>query len=240
MVGPNVKRRALICWTTGVKIAEASAVELGIWDVLQCIPGTFDVEIIGSASNADSWQQHCIGESTSIREYGPQISETCLLFQVRKWLVNHVQANNQRLGQLRPRTVLVVDTDLTDGENQFLFAATRDKIDSMPAAISILSVTRFRAIDSTERRRKLLQRLSRHEFGHALGLVPEARQASTEEKIGLHCTNPCTMRQGMSLEEFEQLSQEEEQARILFCPECTRYLRDTWAVPAQPPSGGRP
>ena len=60
--------------------------------------------------------------------------------------------------------------------------------------------------------------------GHALGLIPESRRCNVEDKIGLHCTNLCTMRQGMSRSEFVDLALEEEQAGVTFCSECAQYL----------------
>lgn len=54
------------------------------------------------------------------------------------------------------------------------------------------------------------------------GLV--GRKERVIQKLGLHCTNVCTMRQGMSLSEWKELTQEELRRGIHFCADCSREL----------------
>lgn len=223
--------RVLLCWTTGVSSEEASAVQLGIRQVLQHVPGESSVDLVGRACDADLWQERCLKESGT-----NQIFEDCLFGQINswdflQWRRNRLMTEGSPAGSLRIVNVVVVDADLRSRDTNFLFGATRDHIGT------VLSVHCLRRIRRLHVRRKVLERLARHEFGHALGLVPEGRQTNVEEKIGLHCTNVCTMRQSMCLRELEELTLEEARAGAIFCSECADYLRTVAASP-NPHLGG--
>lgn len=51
----------------------------------------------------------------------------------------------------------------------------------------------------------MIQRLLRHEVGHMFGLPN--RRYNIDQSLGAHCTsNVCTMRQGLSIEEWANLT----------------------------------
>jgi predicted Zn-dependent protease len=196
-----------ICWSRGISEAEASAVRFGVGDVLKYITLDLNVEVIGEACDADSWVERC--RTTLDRGHGLQVDANCVL----------TEQIPDRLARSRINclTVVIIEADITDGDNSFLFGG------SLSGFGSILSVARLRDSTMSE---KVLRRLARHEFGHALGLIPAARSTNVQREIGLHCTNVCTMRQAMSLQELQTLTAEEERTRIMFCPECADYLKN--------------
>lgn len=212
---PNVQ----ICWTKDVSEAEAAAVQTGVREVLQYVSTQFSVHLMGGPCDADSWAERCLKKTD--RSYGRQVDAECVLTgQVPYSVAKYAADTGQTLASVSCLTVAVISADLTAGDANFLFGASKEGFGS------VVSVARLRAdIEDTIIREKVLRRLARHEFGHALGLIPEERPSNVEEKIGLHCTNLCTMRQGMSLSEFVGLVVEEEKAGVLFCSECAGYLR---------------
>lgn len=68
----------------------------------------------------------------------------------------------------------------------------------------------------------VIRRLLRHETGHMFKLP--IRQENTEEMLGAHCTNICTMRQGMSMDEWVYLTVDEIKNEVHFCEDCTHDL----------------
>ena len=84
-------------------------------------------------------------------------------------------------------------------------------------------MTRFQhGISNREEQILAVKRLLRHEVGHMLGLVE--RDHHVEDKLGLHCTNICTMRQGLSVPEWLQQAKEEEKHGVQFCSCCMNDL----------------
>ncbi len=145
--------------------------------------------------------------------YGQQISASNImnLFYQEPW-------------QEKPHwEVFVVNRDLTDWEGNgwlnFVFGST-DTI--FPA--SVQSITRLMAeIPAEDLRNATIRRLLRHEAGHVFGL-PHSNRPNTEEKLGLHCKNVCTMRQGISIPEWQKLSIEESKKGVHFCADCKKDL----------------
>ena len=211
-------REVVALFTAGIDSEEALAVQAGVRQVLQYVSGEFVVDVVGDPCRAEVWQQRCLEKSQT-----GQVSVECLLEELLFFLIQHADKRGRVLVDSDLLAVLAVDADLRSSATNFLFGSAR------PGYASVLSVSRFRTVTPMELRKKVLTRLARHEFGHALGLIPEGRRTNVKRKLGLHCTNLCTMRQGMSLEEFEQLTTEEEKAGVVFCPECVDHLRSVGA-----------
>lgn len=112
--------------------------------------------------------------------------------------------------------VLIVNRDLrtSDAENNFVFGLTDTLI---PA--SIQSIRRIITdVADPELQKQLLRRLLRHEVGHMFGLP--SRDERTIQLLGKHCTNPCSMRQGLSLPEWVMQSREEKRLGVHYCGDC--------------------
>lgn len=121
--------------------------------------------------------------------------------------------------------VSVVNHDLNakhdDGRYvNFVFGETDTSVPS-----SVQSVTRFiEEVQPGTLRQAMVRRLLRHEVGHMFGLPSGLRGRNLTEYLGTHCTNPCTMRQGGSIEAWKKLTHEEESMGIHFCGDCMQDL----------------
>ncbi len=116
--------------------------------------------------------------------------------------------------------VFIVNRDLTSGEpdNNFVFGET-----NVDLRASVQSVTRLmNEVPRGQLRLSMIRRLLAHEVGHMFGLP--GRNYRVEQKLGLHCINICCMRQGMSIPEWAQLTQQEERSNIKFCNDCLNDL----------------
>ena len=117
--------------------------------------------------------------------------------------------------------VLVTAQDLTAEGLNFAFGAT-----TPDTASTVQSVRRFmEAVPESRLQSEMIRRLFRHEFGHLLGL-PSAHRPNTEENLGNHCTNLCTMRQGLSTVEWAELTVEEVENGTHFCTDCRMDLAE--------------
>ena len=63
-----------------------------------------------------------------------------------------------------------------------------------------------------------------HELGHLFGLVPETRN-SVNESLGIHCNNICIMRQGLSIDEWINITNHRLEYGIL-CSPCSIDIKD--------------
>lgn len=119
--------------------------------------------------------------------------------------------------------VFVVNHDLNGGSEKgyynFVFGYT-----NMLFPASVQSITRLTAeVPVGELRLAMIRRLLRHEVGHMFGL-PGRNRGNIEQKLGTHCTNVCTMKQGMSIKEWADSTREETSRRIHFCQDCMEDL----------------
>jgi predicted Zn-dependent protease len=93
--------------------------------------------------------------------------------------------------------------------------------------VSVQSITRLMAeVPEGPLRNEMIRRVLRHEVGHMLGL-PSSGRGNTEENLGPHCTNMCTMRQGLSAPEWAQHTIEEFNNGVHFCEGCQNDLAET-------------
>ena len=118
--------------------------------------------------------------------------------------------------------VLIINHYLTAVHNDdylnFVFGVTDTLFPS-----TIQSITRIiRSVEDIDLRNQMIRRLLRHEVGHMFGLP--GRNFNVEQKLGLHCTNTCSMRQGMSIPEWAKLTKEENSRGIHFCADCLGVL----------------
>lgn len=117
----------------------------------------------------------------------------------------------------------ILNTDLTSGEegNNFVFGTTDTQF-----PFSVQSVIRMDRgfISNDVSKEDLVRRLLRHEVGHMFGLPRCRRGRNLTEMLGTHCTNICTMRQGLSIEEWVQQYRQEKASRIHFCVDCKSDL----------------
>lgn len=120
--------------------------------------------------------------------------------------------------------VFIVNHDLTDTNSDgnylnFVFGITNREF-----AASVQSITRFMAsVQNEPLRLAMIRRTLRHEVGHMFRLPN--RSYNVVQSLGAHCaSNVCTMRQGLSIEEWAILTRSEEQQSTHFCNYCLADL----------------
>lgn len=207
-----------VMWSSDVPLLEAQAALNGVADAVSASGQRREIVALGSRqwsegafSSADWYVQEARRRQHEARNlgYGQQLNVDSL---TRQFYEEPWQANPHW-------EVAIVNTDLyADGTN-FVFGITQPDF-----AASVQSVRRLiDSVPAEELRTAMVRRLLRHEVGHMFGLP--GRNYNVEQKLGLHCTNVCTMRQGMSLPEWAQLTQQEEKHNVRFCNDCASDLR---------------
>jgi predicted Zn-dependent protease len=146
--------------------------------------------------------------------YGPQ----CVVDEILdQWYRDPWQA----LPRLPHLSVMVVDCDITSRKPDgtlfnFAFGAT------YPDLGTVQSMIRLRTIKDPALRIRVFERVIEHETGHLFGL--NQRAFHVEQRLGIHCSNVCVMRQGVDLPALCRLTQEEQRANIYFCADCLAEL----------------
>lgn len=219
----QVRQRAqpvpiFVSWTSGVVEEEGQAAVQGVRDVLEAAGQTREVRVFGSRQwsqgdygCADWYQEQTMFHPVRERHgYGPQTNASHIigLMSREPW-----QKKQPHLD------VMLVDRDTSTGEENmnFVFGVT------WPGFGFVQSVARIREA-GRDLNLRLLQRVSRHEFGHVLGLPSRGYQV--EQNLGLHCTNVCCMRQGLHLQAWVAQLNEEERSGVMFCSPCLTELRN--------------
>lgn len=227
IINPEMTRRAelrtnflvpiYLMWSSDVPSAEAQAATQGVYDAVKASGQNRQVVNLGSTawsrgdySSADWYLNKVSGMEDEARDkgHGRQVNVSNLLnqFEAEPW-------------QEKPHwEVSIVNKDLYMYDTNFVFEATRTEF-----AASVQSVRRL--IDSVPEeslKLEMVRRLLRHEVGHMFGLP--GRNFNVEQKLVSHCTNVCTMRQGMSIPEWEKLTKEENRGKVHFCQDCLNVL----------------
>ncbi len=208
-----------VSWTSDVPIFEAGAALEGVHDVVIASKQAREVYTFGSQqfgqgeySSPDWYVEKALSNQHLRRDagYGSQVVPRFIisLFHQEPW-------------QSQPHwEVFILNRDLNAGEpgNNFVFGETDT---SFPA--SVQSIRRLMVeVSDPSLRALMVRRLLRHEVGHMFGLT--SRNFSVEEKLGKHCTNVCTMRQGLSVQEWTAQAKEEERIGVHFCGDCQHEL----------------
>lgn len=219
-------RSVLLSWSSGVTDDEAADVEAGIRQVLRIIEKDEALDILGRGWDADRWTEP---DSTAGIGHGPQVFAEDIYFRTLDSLIKRELESKLSFAALAGLFVVVAvtDVDLKPSNGSWLYGAT--KLDPVP--ISMLSVARLRRIDRSLKR-SALRRLARHEFAHAIGLVPDERREDVtveDGNFGRHCRNRCTMRQTdvAGAPTLEAAVADEESQEIQFCAQCIADLRST-------------
>lgn len=211
-----------VMWTSDVPNRESEAALQGTRDALAASGQNREIVVLGSSTwgtgpfSSPDWYIEEAYKRQSLRRnagFGPQIdvSQVIRLFYEEPWQANpHWE-------------VFIVNHDLNDTDDtgryiNFVFGATNTEIHA-----SVQSITRLmNEVVNESLRLRMIQRLLRHEVGHMFGLM--ARNFKVEQKLGLHCTNICTMRQGLSIPEWASLTQQEDSLGIHYCDDCLNDL----------------
>jgi len=206
-----------LMWSSDVPVSEAHSAVRGVMDALNASGQKREVVNLGSASwrkgdysSADWYLDKALKMQHEIRDrgHGKQVDAFNLMSQF-----------SEEPWQEKPHwEVFIVNKDLYLEESNFVLGVTNSDF-----AASVQSVKRI--IDSVPEiklKHEMIRRLLRHEVGHMLGLP--GRNFNVEQKLGSHCTNVCTMRQGMSIPEWRELTKEESRQSVYFCGDCVNVL----------------
>lgn len=207
-----------VMWDDTVGIPEAQASLEGIRDALQASGQKRQLVALGSEDWAENTQEYS-GPTWYINTaFQKQTTRRNGGFGIQLDVSEVIKLFYQEPYQQNPHwEVFIVNRDLNDSQDpniNFVFGSTNP---TFPA--SVQSITRLMAqISSQELRSAMIKRLLRHEVGHMFG--PPLRTFNIEQKLGPHCTNVCSMRQGLSIHEWANQTIEENRKGVVFCDDC--------------------
>ena len=114
--------------------------------------------------------------------------------------------------------VIITKSDLTAKDLNFCIGLAVECVGT------VISINRFLALEHSLQL-ECIKTETMHEVGHVFGLIPEERTDNVEFSLGKHCTNRCTMRQGLSLPD-DWINITKDRLRFgAFCPTCQRDLQ---------------
>jgi len=116
--------------------------------------------------------------------------------------------------------VMVLSHDLYTEDNNFVFGIGQRGLGT------IISPFRYRCGDVAVEY-ELLKTAVIHELGHVFGLVDNSRK-DLDYRLGSHCKNRCTMRQGMNVDEWAEITNDRIKYET-FCPRCINDLQKFFA-----------
>ena len=94
-----------------------------------------------------------------------------------------------------------------------------------PGIGTAISTSRFHGLKD-RKKYECIKTMIMHELGHAFGLIRNGRTRNVENSLGPHCTNRCTMRQGLSLpDDWIKMSQDRLKHGAL-CGTCETDLKN--------------
>ncbi len=127
-------------------------------------------------------------------------------------------------GGQRHYDVVVLQSDLYSGSdnNRFIIGG------AYPDLGAAISVNRFQGLEPSLQFDCIVTETI-HEMGHVFGLIPPGRQRNVEESLGKHCTNVCSMRQGVNVPmDWIRFTRDRLQQGP-FCTDCEQDLRGFFA-----------
>jgi len=92
-----------------------------------------------------------------------------------------------------------------------------------PGDSTTFSVKRFRELDEWMKN-ECIKTETMHEVGHVFGLIPYSRTKNVEQSLGKHCTNKCTMRQGLMVPQDWIKITKDRLDYGAFCDDCKKDL----------------
>lgn len=92
---------------------------------------------------------------------------------------------------------------------------------------TIISVNRFRGILGRRIQSEAKKQELYHEVGHVFGLPNEKRGYALTRSLGTHCTNKCSLRQGLSVpKDWILFAYDRMKTGKIYCDACVRDLRN--------------
>ena len=110
-----------------------------------------------------------------------------------------------------------------------------------PRIGTIISVNRFRAVSDRRMQRETKKQELYHEVGHVLGLPNEGRGYDIDNSLGAHCTNLCSVRQGIRVpDDWVNFVNDRIKTGQVYCDSCITDLRGFFKEFKKPEGAGLP
>ncbi len=119
--------------------------------------------------------------------------------------------------------VFVTDEDMTiEDEYNFILGATT------PGCVSSISTYRFKNSDSLDpfMKRESFKSVVYHELGHLFGATDEFRRDDLVDRLGKHCGDMDIMRQGVSVSEWVDYTEDRLESGTVYCDSCKKSMKD--------------
>jgi|TARA_Y100000310_G_scaffold12782_1_gene13172 predicted Zn-dependent protease len=114
--------------------------------------------------------------------------------------------------------LFVVHDDMYSGDTNFVIGLAQ------PGIGTTVSTHRFKQLNDRAKY-ECIKTETMHELGHVFGLIPPERTQDVEYSLGKHCTNTCTMRQGLRLpDDWVNITNDRLRYGAL-CPTCETDLK---------------
>jgi predicted Zn-dependent protease len=219
----NPFRPIFVMFQEGVSRDQVLAVMSGIRSVLEQAKAGHLIQV----SSLGVWRQLGYREAGQLQPYKSVDWYVAKGFEKSR---NNSQANSGEIltqlwiepwqDQIPHYEVVVLCSDLYSEETNFVIGS------AIKGFGTVISINRFRDLERNLQLECIRTEVT-HEVGHVFGLVPETRTVRVNQSLGLHCTNQCVMRQGLTVPlDWIQFSKERLATSQIFCPQCQQDLRN--------------
>ncbi|UCD83331.1 MAG: hypothetical protein JSU92_08365 [Deltaproteobacteria bacterium] len=131
--------------------------------------------------------------------------------------------------------VILTAQDLYTRDTSFVVGVAYPRIGS------IVSVNRLRAISDGKMQKEAKKQELYHEVGHVFGLPNEGRGSDIDYSLGAHCTNLCSVRQGVRIpDDWVSFVDDRKKAGKVYCDSCITDLKGYFAKFKKPEKPGLP
>ncbi len=115
--------------------------------------------------------------------------------------------------------ILIVNNDIYWGNTNYVIGIAQAGVGTT------ISTFKFKPLrDKTKY--ECIKTETMHELGHVFGLIPDSRTKNVENSLGKHCTNTCTMRQGLNVP-VDWINITNDRLRYgALCPTCAKDLKE--------------
>lgn len=216
----NIKPIYLMC-ESGVELFQIEAILAGIYEVLRLagVSQLIKVYNLGVWRNQD-WRAGGVLLPYQSVDWYVRTDRRSRTTQVNGASVM-VRLKSEPWQDARPHyDVVVLRRDMYSGEDSSNFVIGL----ALPELGTVVSINRFLQLEKGLQAECIKTEVM-HEVGHIFGLIPENRQINVEDSLGKHCTNVCSMRQGLRLPDDWVAMTRDRLRGEPFCGECKQALR---------------
>jgi|SRR3989344_5829584 len=210
----------------GLDGLEKRAVMDGVKEILQVARATLPISDFGVWRHRDHKQGDSLKPYYSVDWYLQMGRETGVRGQLNadELIISLMREpwKDESKGGQEHYDLMVVHSDITSVQHKTNFVIGL----ALLGIGTVVSTHRFRTLENRTRY-ECVKTETMHELGHVFGLIPSDRKENVDYSLGLHCTNVCTMRQGLRVPiDWIRYSQERLDLGSAFCNRCTQDLEN--------------